>query len=241
MGVMLSRADYESALCLVGDAGAGVSYDETVSTLLTRLPRLVDSELTTLSFCDLARGRRTVVSHPARAIGPAEIDCFNRYFKEHPLVRYHRTHPAGLTWRISDSLSGEAFRRTALFNEYYRRVGIDSVVAMPVVNVPGLLVSFVLNRRARDFSDRDRSMLDVLRAPVAELLRARRAMAANPALESLTARERQVLDWVARGKTNADVAAILGISARTVQKHLENIFGKLGVETRTAAALRLKG
>lgn len=50
-----------------------------------------------------------------------------------------------------------------------------------------------------------------------------------------------MLDWVARGKTNADVAAILGISARTVQKHLENVFGKLGVETRTAAALRLKG
>jgi DNA-binding CsgD family transcriptional regulator len=128
MGVLLSRIDYESALRLVGDAGSGAAYDETVSTLLTRLPRLIGSELTTLSYCDLAQGRRTVVSNPAR-----------------------------------------------------------------------------------------------------------------PALYALTDREREVLEWVARGKTNADIGAILGISTRTVQKHLENVFAKLAVETRTAAVSRLKG
>jgi len=54
----------------------------------------------------------------------------------------------------------------------------------------------------------------------------------------LTVREREVLAWVAQGKTNAEVGTILGASARTVQKHLENIFQKLGVESRTAATLR---
>ncbi len=52
----------------------------------------------------------------------------------------------------------------------------------------------------------------------------------------LTSRESEVLTWVVRGKTNHDVGSILGISSRTVQKHLEHIFQKLGVETRTAAA-----
>lgn len=52
----------------------------------------------------------------------------------------------------------------------------------------------------------------------------------------LTARERNVLAWVSRGKTNREIAWILGISPRTVQKHMEHIFHKLGVETRTAAA-----
>jgi len=52
----------------------------------------------------------------------------------------------------------------------------------------------------------------------------------------LTARESEVLLWVARGKTNRDIAEILGMSPRTVNKHLEHIFEKLGVETRTAAA-----
>lgn len=52
----------------------------------------------------------------------------------------------------------------------------------------------------------------------------------------LTAREGEVLLWVARGKTNRDIADILGMSPRTVNKHLEHVFEKLGVETRTAAA-----
>jgi len=53
---------------------------------------------------------------------------------------------------------------------------------------------------------------------------------------SLTPRETEVLSWLAKGKTNRDIGDILGMSPRTVNKHLEHIFEKLGVETRTAAA-----
>lgn len=52
----------------------------------------------------------------------------------------------------------------------------------------------------------------------------------------LTAREAEVLYWVAQGKINKDIGEILGTSPRTVNKHLEHVFEKLGVETRTAAA-----
>ena len=45
-----------------------------------------------------------------------------------------------------------------------------------------------------------------------------------------------MLYWVAKGKTNRDIGDILGMSPRTVTKHLEHVFEKLGVETRTAAA-----
>lgn len=54
--------------------------------------------------------------------------------------------------------------------------------------------------------------------------------------ENLTQRETEVLTWLAKGKTNRDIADILGMSPRTVNKHLEHIYVKLGVETRTAAA-----
>lgn len=54
----------------------------------------------------------------------------------------------------------------------------------------------------------------------------------------LTARVAEVLLWVAQGKTNSDIATILGISESTVKKHLLEIFDKLGVETRSAATLR---
>jgi len=57
----------------------------------------------------------------------------------------------------------------------------------------------------------------------------------------LTAREAEVLYWVAHGKTNRDIGDILGTRPKTITKHLEHVFEKLGVETRTAAAARVLG
>jgi DNA-binding NarL/FixJ family response regulator len=56
---------------------------------------------------------------------------------------------------------------------------------------------------------------------------------------ALTMREAEVLACVARGRTNSEVATILSVRLRTVKKHMERIFQKLGVESRTAAALRV--
>ena len=53
---------------------------------------------------------------------------------------------------------------------------------------------------------------------------------------TLTAREAEVLLWIASGKSNRDIGEILGLSPRTVNKHLEQVYAKLGVENRTAAA-----
>jgi len=69
---------------------------------------------------------------------------------------------------------------------------------------------------------------------------ARDTSSASPAEFSqelgLTSREGEVLSWLSKGKTNRDIAQILGLSPRTVDKHLEQIYAKLGVENRTAAA-----
>ncbi len=54
---------------------------------------------------------------------------------------------------------------------------------------------------------------------------------------NLTEREAEVLTWITNGKSNKEIAAILDMSPRTVNKHLDRIFGKLGVENRTAAAV----
>lgn len=104
------------------------------------------------------------------------------------------------------------------------------------------------------FSPRGRFILDLARPHFA---RARQLLerATNPALPSsaspassssarptkpidLTPREREVLYWVSEGKTNGQIGLILNASSRTIQKHLEHIFQKLGVETRTSATVR---
>jgi DNA-binding NarL/FixJ family response regulator len=54
----------------------------------------------------------------------------------------------------------------------------------------------------------------------------------------LTPRAAEALLWLAQGKTNSDIATILGISESTVKKHVQEMFDKLGVETRGAAAVR---
>jgi len=81
------------------------------------------------------------------------------------------------------------------------------------------------------------------REALAQASMQQRALPINAAPETdrllqaaLTPRETEVLTWLARGKTNRDIAEILGMSHRTVNKHLEHIFEKLGVETRAAAA-----
>lgn len=62
--------------------------------------------------------------------------------------------------------------------------------------------------------------------------------AGEEAVTILTRRQREIMDWIAEGKTSAEAAIILGISPRTVEKHLEAVFQRLGVENRIAAMRR---
>ncbi|HJV11595.1 MAG TPA: helix-turn-helix transcriptional regulator, partial [Burkholderiales bacterium] len=111
----------------------------------------------------------------------------------------------------------------------------DHAIALPIYVRDGVLVSFVLNRTRRNFTDRERALLDALRPHLARVYQRLNR------LGGLTAREAEVLRWVAAGKSDAQIAAILHISARTVQKHLQHSYEKLGVESRTAAAMRANG
>jgi hypothetical protein len=117
----------KKALDFMLDVTAIERPDALVRTVVERLPRLVDSELTTLSICDLQAGTRRVVSWPREAISTADQACFNRLIHTHPLVRFHSTRAGGGARRISDCVEDARFRRGDLFNEYYRRIGIDHV------------------------------------------------------------------------------------------------------------------
>jgi DNA-binding CsgD family transcriptional regulator len=248
---MLQRSDHQATIALLGAVAESARDFESYAQAGVRLlPSLVASEMTTLSVCDLASGRREVVSCPAGRLGSADRECFDRFFFEHPLVRYHAVVRGPGAHRISDSLPFARFREGALYSEYYRRIGIDHAIALPLHVDDRTLVSFVLNRKKRDFSDRDRDVLDLARTTLAALHRAFHPPgAANAATgaslvvlaRALTRREREVLGWLAAGKSDRDIAVIVGCSHRTVQKHLQRIYDKLGVESRTAAVVRWLG
>ena len=256
----LRERDWCAGFELIGRlTEVGGDVDALANLAVAGLAELVDSEITTLSICDLASGHRRVIGTPPGAIGAADRAAFDRHFREHPLVRYHADLHGPGAHRISDSLPFARFRETALFADYYRRIGIDHAIAVPVHVDERLLVSFVLNRRARDFSDRECLLLDVVGRPLSRLylqaLAQRRLrdeladlqavlLSEAPAPQGetrLTAREREVLRWLAAAKTDREIAALLGCSHRTVHKHLQRIYVKLGVETRTAAVMRVLG
>ncbi|MGJ7509017.1 response regulator transcription factor [Variovorax sp. GT1P44] len=250
----LTRNDYAGALRLLARLEAESGDLECFARAsVAALNEFVASELATLSVCDLVTGHRQVVGLPNLRLGAEDIACFDRHFFEHPLVRHHGIEGGRETHRISDALSARDFHRTPLYAEYYLRVGLEHAVAVPLFVDGRTLVSIVLNRRGLDFSERDRERLELLRPHLAYLYRQACASAVSSALPGtvslkpaepealpagLTLREGEVMHWLSRGKTDAEIAALLAISPRTVHKHLEHIYVKLGVETRTAAVMR---
>ncbi|HLX22583.1 MAG TPA: helix-turn-helix transcriptional regulator [Usitatibacter sp.] len=249
----MKAIDLRAALDTLGAISESASNDSRFARhAVAGLARLVPADLTTLSICDLEAGHRSVVSDVSGAISRRQIEAFDRHFHEHPLVRAHGHNPAATTRRISDLVSPSEFRATSLYNEYYRAIGVEHAMAVPIHVHRHELVSFVLNRSGRDFTDRDRACLESIRPHLGNIFRMTRAIESaraawgvpptcQPSLEDvpLTAREREVFQWLARGKTDKDIAEILAISPRTVHKHLQRIYEKLGVETRTAAVARL--
>ena len=251
----LTRNDYAGALRLLARLETESGDLECFARAsVTAVNDFVPSELATLSVCDLVTGHRQVVGLPGQRLGGDDIASFDRHFFEHPLVQHHGLGGGRATHRMSDALSRRDFHRTALYAEYYRRIGLEYVIAVPLFMDGRTLVSIVLNRRGLDFSERDRERLDLLRPHLAFLYRQACAAAvpssaatktmslapvqADPLPADLALRESEVMRWLSCGKTDAQIAALLAISPRTVQKHLEHIYVKLGVETRTAAVMR---
>jgi DNA-binding CsgD family transcriptional regulator len=101
-----------------------------------------------------------------------------------------------------------------------------------------VVCSSQLGRLVVDRSGREFRLRVIHREPdsICLLLEQAKKPAAKNCRANLTQRQAEVLSWVARGKTNAEIASILRLKTGTIGKYLERIFPKLGVENRTAAA-----
>jgi DNA-binding CsgD family transcriptional regulator len=97
-----------------------------------------------------------------------------------------------------------------------------------------------LERSGRNFTQRERSLLEFLRPALIKMHEAASARRRQKELEAvpLTRRETEILGWIAHGKTTREIAVILVVSPHTVRKHIEHILEKLDVRTRSAAVAR---
>lgn len=139
--------------------------------------------------------------------------------------------------KLSDFLTGARLRNNPWYCEVMRPLEHELKVWLPAPT--GTMRGFFLARvpESRDFDERDRAVLNLLRPHLAAI-RERWEQRHRPQL--LTRREAEVIELVAQGLTNGEIAARLVISRATVRTHLENVFEKLGVQTRTAAVAWLR-
>ena len=211
---------------------------------LPGLATLVGCDVLTYNEIGLAAGETRYADYPAGALDPETQPVFAAYVHEHPLVSHYRATGSSEPVMISDFLSRERFHRLGLYAEFFRGIPVEHQIAISLPGPDKQVIGVALSRARRDFSDQDRALLSVLRAPlIAALLRARRRQQAGQALSalagcglaSLTDREIQILQLVAAGRTNVAIAHELQLSPRTVAKHLEHVYRKLGVSSRAAA------
>ncbi|WP_051085793.1 helix-turn-helix transcriptional regulator [Actinomycetospora chiangmaiensis] len=215
--------------------------------VLPGLAALIGADLVTYDEIGPIPQQIRYADHPHGALGTAPRARFVAHVDEHPLVNHYRATGDRRALRISDLLPRRQFHRLALYDEFFRHVPTEHQLAITVATPGARVVGIALDRARGEFTDGDRDLLGLLRAPLAAgLVRARARRDARLALDGagstrralLTDREIEVLHLVALGGTNIAIARALGCSPRTVAKHLEHIYGKLGVHNRAAAVAR---
>jgi DNA-binding NarL/FixJ family response regulator len=179
----LSRSDLEATLEFLGEAAAVTGADPFPSELLDRLRALVPSDF--VSYCELdergrfavayeacARGREVDASQPEEELLPA----FWRYMYEHPLCAYQARTGDFTACKFSDFVTRRQWHRLGLYAEYFRFYGVEERIVIGLPTRPWHSKVVALDRSGdRDFSERDRLLLNLLRPHLVGLDAAARA------------------------------------------------------------------
>jgi len=311
----------------------------------TALPRLVPSDWRSYNEVDLLHPENTLaILKPELNAGLQRLVLrFNEVAHQHPLIVGQLQSDDFSVHKISDFLPQEVFHRLELYQDVYRHMGVEYQIAAAIKLQPDRITAFALSRQQSDYTERDRTLLELLRPHLVialnqlalaserqsildstelvlnelssatiivdphgrvlyhtgpalkwigagrqHILPAQIAGWLNQAATStrrqtmiwhtaaaetrlrfvptgspqrrllvlnaessrpgssaqagdfgLSKRQLEVARWIGDGKTNKEIASTLGISPRTVQKHIEHIFEKMGVKTRVAVAGKL--
>jgi DNA-binding CsgD family transcriptional regulator len=244
---------------------AADSLEDFRARALAAVRREFGGELTCHNELNLVNGHSlSALSDPIPEF-PELRPAFFEHVEQHPSVQHilkvNGSDPVAL--KTSDFVSQRQWRNSGLYSEFYRPLADVRYQLTIGQRLGDWLVFFAISRRHRDFSEEERTLLTSLRPHFiqayrnaearSELARLRTTAARNGDSDlnnaeaavfalmtrfELSRREAQVLQEVSQGKTNEEIGETLGISLSTVKTRLENVFRRLGVSSRTAAALR---
>jgi DNA-binding CsgD family transcriptional regulator len=236
------RRDVRDALALVYLASSVNGTGPFPEPVLQALATLVPSDTVGYNEREI-RSHRLLAGAETPSVVPPEAvaEAVATFCGEYPLSIERRSSEMRALM-ISDFASSRELHRLDYYDQVLRPLGIEYQLRLWLSSPPGVARYFYANRsRARgEFGERDRDLLELLR-PFLIALRGRfepHVSRVESNGDGLTGREAEILTWVARGKTNKEIATLLFVSPHTVRRHLENVYAKLGVHTRTAAVAR---
>jgi DNA-binding CsgD family transcriptional regulator len=243
----LDRRDYEAVLSFLEEAHAVEEPVPFTPRLLDRMASLAHCEAAT--FFEYAPGTNA----PGTDILTGYVTC-SKEDQEWPslddaswittrAIELWRWRARGTGPIVLADIFPRRLRVDPDFNLNYKDFGAADEIHVslgPHRRWPAEVAVF----RPRVFGERERLILRLLQPHLAALYRAatlrRRLGVADDAARVLTQREREVMTHVTNGLANAEIAHVLMIEASTVRKHLEHVFEKLGVGSRTAAVAKLR-
>lgn len=225
--------------------------------LLPELCRLVDCLGAVLHQIDLSTAEESNVFHPAGLMGFDSVRSYSEVQTSHPFFVLAAEGDDLLGIRISDLMGRRAWHATGVYRAALRHMQTEDQMTTLISRRGPVAEGISLVTDGRPFTDRQRALLLLVRPHLrAALARTHRPGAVHellvvgsapawrttrcdavrpPDLQPLTAAERRVLTVCATGLTRGQVARHLGVSCRTVDKHLEHVYAKLGVGNRLEA------
>jgi DNA-binding CsgD family transcriptional regulator len=222
-----------------------LDLDEFCECLLRSLREAVPAEWCALDEVPADLPRTISLSDPPIPPEMHQIhQTFARLASQNPIAAHFlRTHEGRAT-RFSDLLTRRELHRLEIYREVYGPLGVEYQIAFTLPSGSERVLGVALSRGHRDFTAYERDLLNLSRPYLIQIYRnalthtrpkAPRIDLANLRAQGLTEREADVLGLLATGHSAREAAATLEISPRTVQKHLEHCYRKLGVSTRTQA------
>lgn len=244
-------SEYEERLLgLIADTQGLLEIGELRLGMLDAVNRAVPSDYVSLN--DVGPDPATTVALARPQVGANKLRVFAELAHENPLVRRYTETRDGRAYRFSDVVTRRELHRLRIYRDFYAPLGVEHQMAFTLPSQTDRILAVALSRRKRDFSDQERDLINRARpfliqayqnALAHQLARAGSSSDSTILLErlratGLTAREAQVVRLIALGSSNRDVGSMLGITDRTVAKHLERCFGKLGARNRSEASAR---
>ena len=242
--IRVSERDLRTLLGIVADDRDDLPAAGLPDSLLSDLTSVVRCDIVTFSGLDSGRQAHWFGQDvPAKDISDG-VQGFWAHYWGCPFSSYpDRSGDLRSVTKISDWYSARQWHAAAIYCDYFRGQEFEHQLALCLPSPPGsyagpgrtIRMAF-FRGPGRDFSERDRALLALLRPHLHRAyLDAERRRHPTP---ELTPRQWELLRLVAAGHTNAQIARQLGLSEGTVRIHLQNIYARLQVPSRTAAVTR---